>query len=88
MRHASCTLQYDKHAWHDSSYKGRWSKETGTQAGTNCTGRRRSAASPGTSHAGLRNRPTGIVRLFPPAGYQGFHDGALRENSAPWGQPL
>ena len=33
--------------------------------------------------AGLPNRPTGIVRLFPPAGYQGFHDGALRENSAP-----
>lgn len=33
--------------------------------------------------AGLPKRPTGIVRLFPPAGYQGFHDGALRENSAP-----
>lgn len=36
-----------------------------------------------TSLPGLLNRPAGIVRLFSPAGYQGFHDGALRENSAP-----
>lgn len=33
--------------------------------------------------SGLLNRPTGIVRPFSPAGYQGFHDGTLRENSAP-----
>ncbi len=36
-----------------------------------------------TSLSGLLNRPTGIVRLFSPAGHQVFHDGTLRENSAP-----
>lgn len=34
------------------------------------------------------NGPTGIVRLSSCVGYQGFHHGVLRENSAPYGQPL